>query len=48
VLDGNPLTDIRNTRRIHTVLTRGRVLGPAERRKMLADVEEAARTWTPG
>ncbi|MFD4674668.1 amidohydrolase family protein [Lentzea sp. NPDC058450] len=48
VLDGNPLTDIRNTRRIHTVLTRGRVLGPAERQKMLADVEEAARTWIPG
>ena len=33
VLDGNPLKDIRNTQRIHTVLTRGRVLGPAERQR---------------
>ena len=43
VLDGNPLGDIRNTQRIHAVLTRGRVLGPAERQKMLADVERAAQ-----
>ncbi|WP_346129675.1 amidohydrolase family protein [Lentzea roselyniae] len=43
VLDGNPLKDIRNTQRIHTVLTRGRVLGPAERQRMLADVEKAAQ-----
>ncbi|HUQ60656.1 amidohydrolase family protein [Lentzea sp.] len=47
VLDGNPLEDIRNTRRIHTVLTRGRVLGPAERRQMLADVEKAAQEPFP-
>jgi imidazolonepropionase-like amidohydrolase len=42
VLDGNPLHDIRNTQRIHSVLTRGRIIGPEERQKMLADVEKAA------
>ncbi|MFS8098306.1 amidohydrolase family protein [Lentzea alba] len=47
VLDGNPLKDIRNTQRIHSVLTRGRVLGPAERQKMLADVEKAAQEPFP-
>lgn len=47
VLDGNPLQDIRNTQRINTVLTRGRVLGPAERAKMLADVEKAAQEPLP-
>ena len=29
VLDGNPLDDIRNTRRIHRVITNGRVFDPA-------------------
>ncbi|GAB2825935.1 amidohydrolase family protein [Lentzea nigeriaca] len=43
VLDGNPLKDIRHTQRIHAVLTRGRVLGSAERQQMLADVEKAAQ-----
>lgn len=47
VLDGNPLKDIRNTQRIHAVLTRGRVLGAAERQKMLADVEKAAQEPFP-
>lgn len=47
VLDGNPLADIRNTQRIHTVLTRGRALGPAERQRMLADVEIAAKEPFP-
>lgn len=47
VLDGNPLQDIRNTQRIHTVLTRGRVLGPAQRQQMLADVEKAAQEPVP-
>ncbi|NKE57135.1 amidohydrolase family protein [Lentzea sp. PSKA42] len=47
VLDGNPLADIRNTQRIHAVLTKGRVLGPAERRQMLADVEKAAQEPFP-
>ncbi|MDT7789511.1 MAG: hypothetical protein QOF58_7930, partial [Pseudonocardiales bacterium] len=47
VLDGNPLNDIRNTQRIHTVLTRARVLGPPELQQMLADVEKAAREPFP-
>lgn len=47
VLDGDPLASIRNTQRIHTVLTRGRVLGPAERHRMLADVEKAAQEPFP-
>ncbi|WP_112276654.1 amidohydrolase family protein [Lentzea terrae] len=47
VLDGNPVKDICNTQRIHAVLTRGRVLGPAERQQMLADVEKAAQEPFP-
>jgi imidazolonepropionase-like amidohydrolase len=47
VLDGNPVEDIRNTQRIHTVLTRGRVLGPDVRRQMLAEVEKAAQEPFP-
>lgn len=43
ILDADPLTDIRNTRRIHTVVTRGRVIGPAQRERMLADVEAAVK-----
>jgi len=44
VLDGDPLHDIRNTRRIHTVVTRGRIISPAARARMLADVEAAVKT----
>ncbi|ANZ42771.1 hypothetical protein BBK82_15595 [Lentzea guizhouensis] len=47
VLHGNPLADIRNTRRIHSVLTRGRVLGEEERARMLADAEKAAQEPFP-
>ena len=47
VLDGNPLKDIRDTQRIHAVLTKGRILGQEERRKMLADVEKAAQEPFP-
>jgi hypothetical protein len=47
VLDGDPLKDIRNTQRIHAVLTRGKVLGSAERQQMLADVEKAAQEPFP-
>ncbi|MET9631386.1 amidohydrolase family protein [Lentzea sp. NPDC006480] len=47
VLDGNPLKDIRNTQRIHTVITRNRTIGPADRQKMLADVEKAAQEPFP-
>jgi hypothetical protein len=43
VLDADPLTDIRNTRRIHSVVTRGRVISPAQRQRMLADVEAAVK-----
>lgn len=43
VLDADPLTDIRNTRRIHTVVTRGRVISPAARQRMLAEVEAAVK-----
>ncbi|MFD3405846.1 amidohydrolase family protein [Kribbella sp. NPDC058693] len=43
VLDADPLTDIRNSRKIHTVVTRGRVISPAHRRRMLADVEAAVK-----
>ncbi|WP_112237170.1 amidohydrolase family protein [Kribbella monticola] len=43
VLDADPLQDIRNTRRIHSVITRGRVISPAARQKMLADVETAVK-----
>jgi imidazolonepropionase-like amidohydrolase len=43
VLDGDPLKDIRNTQRIHSVITRGRVISPAARQKMLDDVEAAVK-----
>ncbi|SDX03133.1 TAT (twin-arginine translocation) pathway signal sequence [Amycolatopsis xylanica] len=42
VLDANPLDDIRNTQKIHAVVTRGRVIDRAAREKLLADVEAAA------
>ena len=29
VLDGNPLDDVRNTRRVYRVITNGRVFDPA-------------------
>ncbi|GAB3435898.1 amidohydrolase family protein [Actinophytocola sediminis] len=43
VLDANPLTDIHNTLRIHSVLAGGRYLDPAARQRLLADIEAAAR-----
>ncbi|ANZ41765.1 amidohydrolase [Lentzea guizhouensis] len=43
VLDADPLADIRNTARIHAVVSRGRYLGPADRARVLAGIEEAAR-----
>ncbi|GAA2819758.1 amidohydrolase family protein [Crossiella cryophila] len=42
VLDGDPLASIANTRRIHLVATRGRVITAADRVRMLAEVEQAA------
>jgi imidazolonepropionase-like amidohydrolase len=38
VLDADPLTDIRDTTRIHTVLSRGRSIDADQRTTMLADV----------
>jgi hypothetical protein len=43
VLDADPLTDIRNSRRIDTVVARGRIISPAARRQLLADVEAAVK-----
>lgn len=43
VLDADPLQDIRNTRRIHTVITRGRVISPTARQRMLAEIEAAVK-----
>ncbi|MGW0197292.1 amidohydrolase family protein [Nonomuraea sp. NPDC003201] len=43
VLDADPLADIRNTRAIHAVVTRGRLIMREEREKILADVEAAAK-----
>ncbi|GAA4537118.1 amidohydrolase family protein [Amycolatopsis samaneae] len=47
LLDADPLADIGAVRRIDTVITRGKVLGPAKRKKMLADVEAAAQNGAP-
>ncbi|MFL6142152.1 MAG: amidohydrolase family protein [Labedaea sp.] len=45
VVDDNPLTDIRNTQRIHAVVTNGRLITKSERERILAEIEaEAART----
>jgi hypothetical protein len=42
VLDADPLADIRNTQKIHAVLTRGRLIDAGQRERMLADVARAA------
>jgi predicted amidohydrolase YtcJ len=44
VLDADPLADITNTQRIHSIVARGRYLDPATRQKMLDDVIAAAAT----
>ncbi|MFG1686740.1 amidohydrolase family protein [Nonomuraea sp. NPDC049269] len=44
VLNANPLDDIRNTLRIHSVMTRGRYLSAADRDRLLASIEAAAKT----
>ncbi|WP_238012467.1 amidohydrolase family protein [Dactylosporangium sp. AC04546] len=44
VLDADPLRDIRNTRRVHAVITRGALIDAARRDAMLAEVEQAARS----
>ncbi|MCG8928017.1 amidohydrolase family protein [Lentzea sp. CC55] len=43
VLDANPLQDITNTSRVHAVVTRGRYLGPADRARVLREIEAAAQ-----
>ncbi len=47
VLDADPLRDIRNTTRIDTVLTCGRVLTKPDRERMLSEVERAAAEFPP-
>ncbi len=42
VLDGDPLADIRNTRRVHAVVIGGRLISADRRARMLAEVEAAA------
>ncbi|UUV33803.1 amidohydrolase family protein [Amycolatopsis roodepoortensis] len=46
LLDANPAADIRNVAKIDTVITRGRILGRAERQRMLDAVEVAANRPT--
>ncbi|NUU22003.1 MAG: amidohydrolase family protein [Streptomycetaceae bacterium] len=43
ILDADPLADIRNTQRIDSVVTRGRLITRAQRLQLLADVEKAAQ-----
>jgi imidazolonepropionase-like amidohydrolase len=43
VLDANPLTDIRNTRKISAVVANGRLLNRAALDRILADAQAAAR-----
>lgn len=47
VVDANPLDDIRNTSKIHSVLVRGRLLTPQDRQRILADIATAAAEETP-
>jgi hypothetical protein len=46
VLDADPLADIRNTKRIHAVVVRGRLVSADQREHMLSDVAAAAATGT--
>lgn len=47
LLDADPLHDIGNTTRINSVVVRGRLIGPAQRAQMLADLEAKARQPKP-
>ncbi|MFI9404774.1 amidohydrolase family protein [Nocardia sp. NPDC052316] len=47
VLDSDPLAAIGNTRRIHAVVCRGRYLDPADRERILREVEAAAQVEYP-
>lgn len=44
ILDANPLHDIRNTQKLSGVVVRGRYINAAERRQILAEVEQTAAT----
>ncbi|RDI35034.1 amidohydrolase family protein [Lentzea flaviverrucosa] len=43
VLDADPLRDITNVGRVHAVVSRGRYLGPADRTRVLREIEAAAQ-----
>jgi imidazolonepropionase-like amidohydrolase len=43
LLDGDPLTDIRNTRRINSVVLRGELIDPVGRRRLLDGVARQGR-----
>jgi imidazolonepropionase-like amidohydrolase len=47
VVDANPLADITNTRKIHAIVARGKLITAAQRAKILADVEAAAAATRP-
>ncbi|MFC4513652.1 amidohydrolase family protein [Streptomyces ehimensis] len=47
VLEADPLDDIRNTQRIDSVVTRGLLIDRAERRRMLAQIAQAAAELKP-
>ena len=47
ILDANPLTDIRNTRRIHAVVRGGRYIGPEDRQWLLDAARAAAAGAVP-
>lgn len=42
VLDADPLGDIGNTRKIHAVIVRGRLITPKDRKRILAEIAAAA------
>ena len=46
LLDGDPLADINNTRRVNTVIVNGRLIDAAERKKIL-DADAARRNIAP-
>jgi imidazolonepropionase-like amidohydrolase len=48
VVDDNPLADIRNTQRIHAIVSNGRLITRSERERILAEIaDEAIRTPPP-
>ncbi|MFB4303033.1 hypothetical protein [Actinomadura sp. NTSP31] len=47
ILDADPLADIRNTRRIHTLVVNGRLITQQERAGLLGEVEKAAGSEQP-